>query len=294
MTFEKNYGILKNQVYNNINKIFMENVRPIHYGEIIKRDWRAVLAATLIIVVLAFVITIIQPFLYSSTVSVLVLQKSGFSIDAYSASKSEERIANKLAQVIYASSFLDKVMNSGFAVERSYFKTDEQKKRDQWSKMIETNVPAGLSKLQVTVYHKDPNQAVQIAQAVAFILTTEKREYIGIDDVDLRVLDTPLASKYPVKPNIILNIGLGVFLGIILGIIYVVITYNPNRDKLLNISTPAAITSSTVSPESLEPENELLEPRIEIDENDEELKEEEITEGGQPTINEINQDNKLA
>ncbi len=260
----------------------MENVRPIHYGEIIKRDWRAVLVVTLVTVLLAFVITLIQPFLYSSTVSVLVLQKSGFSIDAYSASKSEERIANKLAQVIYASSFQNKVLNSGFAIDRGYFQNDEQKKRDQWSKMVETVVPAGLSKLQVTVYHKDPNQAVQIAQAVAFILTSEKREYIGIDDVDLKVLDTPLASKYPVKPNIVLNIGLGIVLGFILGIIYVIITYNPDRDKLIDIS------GSKKKEDDIFSEDAVIE-RVELDENDEEIKEEEISEGGQPSEEDLQQ-----
>lgn len=276
----------------------MENVRPIQYGEIVRRDWRTVLVVTLIVVLLAFVITLIQPFLYGSTVSVLVLQKSGFSIDAYSASKSEERIASKLAQVVYASSFLDKVLNSGFAINRGYFQTDEQKKRDQWGKMIETSVPAGLSKLEVTVYHKDPNQAVQIAQAIAFTLTAEKSQYIGIEDVDLRVLDTPLASKYPVKPNIILNLGLGIFIGIILGVTYVIVTYNPEKDKLINISKLENIVEplSPVTDETFlnEGSSENSEPQLEVDENDEELKEEEITEGGQPTVDELNQDNKLS
>jgi capsular polysaccharide biosynthesis protein len=262
----------------------MENVRPIHYGEIIKRDWRAVLVVTLVTILLAFIITLLQPFLYSSTVSVLVLQKSGFSIDAYSASKSEERIANKLAQVIYASSFLDKVLNSGFAIDRSYFQNDEQKKRDQWGKMVETSVPIGLSKLQVTVYHKDPNQAVQIAQAIAFILTSEKREYIGIDDVDLKVLDTPLASKYPVKPNIFLNIGLGVFLGVIMGVVYVIVTYNPRRDKFVDMSGPAITFVEPMYP--VYEENRPTQ-KVEEDENDEEIKEEEVVEGGQPTAEEF-------
>lgn len=285
----------------------MENVRPIQYGEIVRRDWRTVLVVALITVLLAFVVTLIQPFLYGSTVSVLVLQKSGFSIDAYSASKSEERIASKLAQVVYASSFLDKVLNSGFAINRGYFQTDEQKKRDQWGKMIETSVPAGLSKLEVTVYHKDPNQAVQIAQAIAFTLTAEKSQYIGIEDVDLRVLDTPLASKYPVKPNIILNLGLGIVIGIILGVTYVIVTYNPEKDKLINISKLENVVEplSPVTDETFlnKGSSENSEPQLEVDENDEELKEEEITKGGQlrqesrvigPTIDELNLNDKLS
>jgi len=269
----------------------MENIRPIHYGEIIKRDWRMVLVITLITLILSFVVTLLQPFLYSSTVSVLVLQKSGFSIDAYSASKSEERIANKLSQVVYSSSFLSKVLNSGFSIDKTYFPSDELKKRKQWQSMVETSVPAGLSKLQVSVYHKDPNQALQIAQAIAFTLTSEKREYIGIDDVDLRVLDAPLASKYPVKPNIILNLGLGLIVGIFFGVIYVIISYNPNRDKLLSIPDQPAATKSEAyqAPTMLVPNDyEYESAKVEVDNNDEEIREEEISEGGQPTSEELN------
>ncbi|KKR08127.1 MAG: hypothetical protein UT32_C0003G0003 [Parcubacteria group bacterium GW2011_GWC2_39_14] len=213
----------------------MENVRPINHLKILTREWRKILIVALIVVFVSLVYSLVQPFLYRATVSILVLQKSSFSIDAYSASKSEERIANKLAQVVYSSSFMKNVVTSGYYINESYFPTDEYQRRKKWSETVEASVPTGLSKLTFSIYHTDPNQALQIAQAIAYTITSDKKEYIGIEDVDLKVLDTPLVSKYPVRPNILVNILLGIVLGIIFGIAYVVLSYDSQKDKLFAI-----------------------------------------------------------
>jgi len=213
----------------------MENVRPLTYYEIIKRDWRKVLIVILVVLLISLILSIVQPFLYRATVSILVLQKSSFSIDAYSASKSEERTARKLSQVIYSSSFMDKVLASDFNVDKNYFPADESEKRKAWGKAIEASVPTGLGELDVSVYHSDPNQALAIAQAISYIITANKSDFIEISDIDLKVLDAPLVSKYPVRPRIVLNIFLGMIVGFFLGIAYVVIFYDPDRDKLFAI-----------------------------------------------------------
>jgi len=204
----------------------MDNVRSINYLEIVKRDWRKVLVVCLITILIALVITLVQPFLYRATVSIFVVQKSSFSIDAYSASKSEERIAGKLAQVVYSSAFFEKVKTAGFDVERAYWPTDELKSRKQWNKMIETSVPSALSKLEISVYHKDPNQALAISKAIAYVLVEQKQNFIGIGDV---------VSKYPVKPSVVLNLIVGLIAGFILGIAFVIASYDPDRDKLFGI-----------------------------------------------------------
>lgn len=215
--------------------LFMDNVRAINYLEIIKRDWRKVLVVCLIAVLIALIITLVQPFLYRATVSIFVVQKSSFSIDAYSASKSEERIAGKLAQVVFSSAFFEKVKTSGFDIDRTYFPSDELKSRKQWNKMIESSVPSALSKLDISVYHKDPNQALNISKAIAYVLVEQKQNFIGIGDVDLKILDAPIVSKYPVKPSVVLNLIVGLIAGFILGIAFVIASYDPDRDKLFGI-----------------------------------------------------------
>ncbi|NQT49686.1 hypothetical protein HQ571_03255 [Candidatus Kuenenbacteria bacterium] len=253
----------------------MENVKPINHLQIVKNDWRKVVAVGLIIFLLSLIFTLIQPFLYRATVSIFVVQKSSFSIDAYSASKSEERFANKLIQVIYSSSFLEKILYSGFDVDKDYFPADELQRRKKWNKTVEANVPGGLSKLEIQIYHPDPGQALQISNAVSYTLTNQKKDFLGIDDVDLKVLDSPLVSKYPVRPNVFLNLFIGIILGIILGIVFAVITYDPEKDRLFG-----SLKKDEESPHLVDynevPEDESVEE--EIEEAEEEMQIPEIEE----------------
>jgi len=214
----------------------MENIRPISYTEIIKRDWRKGFVVVLIVVLVALIATLIMPFKFGSAVSILVNQKSGFSIDAYSASKSEERVANKLAQVVYTSSFLDKVLQYDTDIDRGYFPSDERKRRSEWKSTIDADVPVGLGQLNLTIYHIDPAQAYLISDAAAKVLIRDRSEFIGIGDVELKILEYPLVSKYPVKPNVFLNFALSLVVGVILAFAYIVLVYNPEQDKLFKIS----------------------------------------------------------
>ena len=208
-----------------------------NYFEVIKREWRKILVVTLLVILVVLVVTLIQPFKYRAGVSVFVVQKSSFSIDAYSASKSEERIANRLSQIIYSSSFLDRVLYSGFNVDQEYFPKDELKRRKLWQDTVSTSVPAGFSKIDISVFHQEPDQALQLSNAISFVLTSQKQEFIGIEDVDLKVLDTPLVSKYPVKPNVAVNLLVGIIIGIALGIAFVILTYDPNKNRLFADNT---------------------------------------------------------
>lgn len=239
----------------------MNNIHTPDYPKAIRREWRKLLAVTLIVLLLALVATLVQPFKYQSTVSILILQKSGFSIDAYSASKSEERIATKLSQVVFSSSFLDQVLNSGYAIDKSYFPADEKERRKEWSKTIATDVPSGMSKLDISVYHTDPNQAKLISQAVAAELAGRKGDYIGISDVDLRVIDAPLVSKFPVRPNIFLNIILGLASGFIIGIISIIIGYKPEDEKYFHSPKLSDIHPHVVDYDKI-PETESVEKDI--------------------------------
>lgn len=239
----------------------MSNIHTPDYPKAIKREWRKLLAVTLIILLLALLATIVQPFKYKAAESILILQKSGFSIDAYSASKSEERIATKLSQVVYSSSFLEQVLSSDSAIDKNYFSSDEKSRRKEWSKTIAADAPSGLGKLVIAVYHTDPNQALLISRAVAYELTSRKSDYIGISDVDLRVIDAPLVSKFPVRPNIFLNIILGLAAGFILGIIYIIIGCKPEDEKYFHSPKLSDIRPQVIDYAQI-PESESVEKDI--------------------------------
>ncbi len=203
----------------------MENIFRANYKKILPRRIASVAVITLAFVVVSLILTLIQPFRYESQVKVLVIQKSAVTLDAYSASKSAERIGRNLSQIVYSSSFFNKVFNSGFGIDKSYFVADETKRRDQWQKLVSVDVPSNTTILDISVFHPKREQATMFAQAISYVLVAESADYIGISDVELKVVDGPVTSKYPVRPNIFLNLGLGFLVGILFSLAYAIITY---------------------------------------------------------------------
>jgi capsular polysaccharide biosynthesis protein len=192
-----------------------------HYAYVITRNWKKVVLFGLAAAIVGAGLSFLFPLQYSSTLRLLIIQKQLSQADPYTAIKASERIADNLGQIVYTTSFFDKVLEAGFNVDKSVFKTDDTKRRRQWRTMIDTQVIRGSGMLAVTVYHQDPEQASQIAQAIAFVLTTEGWEYVGGGDLQVKLVDEPLNSRYPVKPNVPANAFMGFVLGIMAGTGYV-------------------------------------------------------------------------
>lgn len=170
--------------------------------------------------VLALVVSFIQPLKYSSTVRLLILQDAGLSVDAYTASRSEERIAENLSTIVYTTTFFDQVLNSGFSIDERTFPIDDAKRRRAWGKTVTATVSRGTGLLTISAFHTDVRQAEQIVRATAFVLTEKVSDYTSGSNIDVRLIDAPLNSRWPVKPNILANIISGFVLGALVGVAY--------------------------------------------------------------------------
>lgn len=179
--------------------------------------------------VFAIAVSLAFPLQYSSSMRLLIIQRQLSTADPYTAIKASERIADNLAQILYTTSFYDKIMAAKFNVDEAAFGQDEIKKRRRWRDTIATQVVRGSGMLDVTVYHVDPEQAEQISQAVAFVLTTEGSKYVGGGDLEIRLVDDPLVSKWPVKPNLLANALAGLVLGGLAGVGYVLTAASRRR-----------------------------------------------------------------
>ena len=179
--------------------------------------WFTTIAYALVGLVLALVVSFVQPLRYSSTVRLLVLQDVGSTVDAYTASRSEERIADNLSTIIYTTTFFDQVLASGFEVEASLFPKEDARRRRAWERMVEAIVARGSGLLTVRAFHTDVRQAEQVARAVAFVLTKRASEFTSGSGVDVRLIDAPLNSRWPVKPNVPSNAFSGLVLGALAG-----------------------------------------------------------------------------
>lgn len=192
------------------------------------RGWPLILLSAAIGMVVAVLLSLTQTLAYSSTTRILITQELGV-VDAYTASRSAERIADDLAGIVYTSTFFDKVINSGSDIDRDYFPRDQVKSRKVWSETVTASVSRGTGLLSIRAYHPDVSQAQEIALAVANVLSTDGWTYTSGGNITIQVVDDPLNSKYPVRPNIPINAISGFFLGGIAGAAYIFIQAERQR-----------------------------------------------------------------
>lgn len=195
---------------------------PTNHTKDLLGGWQTIAMMGLLGLVLALIISFIQPLRYSSTARLLILQ-SDSSVDAYTASRAEERIADNLSTIVYTSTFFDQVMRSGFNIDQNSFPEEQNKQRRAWSRTIDSSVSRGSGLLTLTAFHQDIQQAEQIVRAVAFVLTDRVSEYTSGSNIQVRLVDEPLNSRWPVKPNVAANVFSGLFLGAFFGVLYVLL-----------------------------------------------------------------------
>ncbi|MBU1131081.1 hypothetical protein KJ840_03045 [Patescibacteria group bacterium] len=164
---------------------------------------------------LGMLITVVQPFEYSASASVLVIHKINPNLDAYTAARAAEKLSRNLASIIYTSSFLDTIASSYLNYPLN-LPAAESAKRKAWRKKIAATVSPETSILKITAYDKNPQEAEKLVFLVANTLVTRGKEYHGGgEDIVIKLIDKPMTSKYPARPRVVLNLISALFLGII-------------------------------------------------------------------------------
>lgn len=175
-------------------------------------------------------LTLVQPLKYSSSLRLLVVQDaSSVAGDPYTIARSNEYLSDVLSKVTYSTSFYSRAINAGFNIDRAYFGNTNKQVAKNWNKTIEVKKINNTGIISVTAYHPEQSQAERIARAVGYILITQNQNYHGLGDkVSLKLLDEPINSAWPVKPNLLLNAILSLFLGLVFGLVYI---YLSGEDK---------------------------------------------------------------
>ena len=71
--------------------------------------------------------------------------------------------------------------------------------------------------MNVSAYATDNQKAEQIVRAVAEVMISRVDTYTSGSNVEIRLIDNPLNSRFPVRPNIPVNTMVGLVVGIVLG-----------------------------------------------------------------------------
>ena len=177
-------------------------------------SWGMLVLGTMLFALLVVGITLIQPLKYSSTVRLLVIQKSDSVVDPYTSSRGAEKIAQLITQIVHSDSFMEKDVSSGFQVRDDYG-SDLDARRKKWNKTIEARQVPETAIIELFVYHISVEQARNIVKAASTALQTKASEYHGAgENVQLREIDGAVVSRFPIKPNVILNAIAGVIIGL--------------------------------------------------------------------------------
>ena len=183
---------------------------------------KILVALGLVTAILAAGVTLLFPLEYRADAGVLIISQSRYGVDPYTVVKSAERIADNIVQVMGTDDFYEKVkQQDGYTINWNVFDTlDARKKRNAWQKGVQGSVVYGTGVLNISAYSTDPEQAKDLAGAAADTLESKGWQYVG-GDVTLQVVNHPVVTKWPVRPNIFTNAVLGFAVGVLLGALVV-------------------------------------------------------------------------
>lgn len=192
--------------------------------------WPIIFVMSAIGLLLGVLLSFLQPLEYSSTTRLLVTQQLG-AVDAYTASRSAERVAEDLATAVYTSTFFDKTIERNDGIDTSYFPSDETRRRNKWSDMIAASVSRSTGFLTIRAYHPDVTQAEEVARGVVEVLMEDGYAYTSGGSISVQLVDAPLNSRFPVRPNIPVNAFSGFILGGLAGVGYILIQVERARRR---------------------------------------------------------------
>lgn len=205
----------------------------------LKKYWYLIIIIALIFALGSFSISKLQTPQYQSSVQLLIIQKYGVQFDAFTAKRSAETLSEVLSKVIYTGSFMRQVLAVPIEIKDTFSKDPEERKKE-WKKTIKSRILES-GNLEISVYQADKKQAEQLAYGIAYVLVIKGSEYHGgAKQVDIKMIEKPITSPKPVRPNILLNTILGFLVGTLssVGILFLLPEKKVKKNTEQKISSP--------------------------------------------------------
>lgn len=189
--------------------------------QLFKKRKTTVISITLIFVIIGLIVTLLQPLKYSSKSRLLILQPNTSS-DAYTVSKSNEYVGGLISEVIYSGSFLDSLKASNSIFDRNYFNDTYKKNVKKWGETVFARSSGSTGVIDIEIYHTNPEEAKNISNAVNQLIISGQSPYkFNPEQTKISIIDEPVVSSFPVKPNIPVNLALSLLFGFLAGCSYI-------------------------------------------------------------------------
>lgn len=216
-------------------------------SNLLKQKRQTLLSIFLIFLIIGSGFILTQDFKFGTKSKILVIQEGYGRVDPFAVSRSVEYLSDLFSRVVYSNSFFSFVINSDFGIDKNYFGEDSTKQMKKWKKTLSAKSVENSGIININVYHPDASQAKQIALAVNHALITQNQNYQGLgDSVKISVLDQPIVSKYPVKPDLILNFLFLLGLSLLFGLAYIYVF--PENKYDINLFTGRKKNKTVLNP----------------------------------------------
>ena len=185
------------------------------HGNVTKKDIRFMCMVALGFGIASLIVSLLLPQKYRADAQVFIIPSSGHGTDPYTAIKSTEKVAENIVHLVKTDDFYNKVIASGVGLDTAQFDTvSVRKRRKAWQKTIDARVIFGTGIVQISTYHTDQVQAKAYARAAANALSTRSIEYVG-QFVGVKLVNNPIVSRWPARPNLVINIVIGLLIGLL-------------------------------------------------------------------------------
>lgn len=185
-----------------------------HPLAILARKWQTIFLAGILTAMLCTLVSLLLPLQYRADAGVYIISKSRYGVDPYTVVKSAEQVGQNMVQVLKTQDFFDKVMaRAGGSIDTTTFQNvNDRTRAKRWEKSVDGSVVFGTGVLNISAYHRNPQQAKLLAAAVVDTLVSQGYEYVG-GDVTIKQVNKPIVTRFPVRPNVPLNAAVGFLLG---------------------------------------------------------------------------------
>jgi capsular polysaccharide biosynthesis protein len=167
-------------------------------------------------------ISLLFPRYYSADSQILIISRDRTGVDPYTQAKSAQQIGGNLASVMNTKDFYDKVMSANaYPFDRNVWnQLNDRQQRKKWAKDVQATMVYGTGIMNIKVYSYSQDEAVNLSNAISQTVASQGWEYLG-GDVAIKVVSAPLVSRWPTRPNILLNSGIGFAVGFLISALWV-------------------------------------------------------------------------
>ncbi|MFH0853451.1 MAG: Wzz/FepE/Etk N-terminal domain-containing protein [bacterium] len=191
--------------------------QPISLSAKLMRRKGVIALTVLLALAVTFGVLLTRPLQYQARVQLLIIQNQTENQDLLSTLRATEQVGKSLVDVIYTSTFLDKVVATDFPIQKE-FSDNAEERRIEWRDQVNASVSQQTGIITVSVFNSSKDQAAVLARGIAYVLTNESQEYHGKSNIIVTVVDDVYTKQWPVKPNLAGSTVAAIFFGGLSGI----------------------------------------------------------------------------